>query len=86
VYTDTALHPTRPGAAFFKLIVIGKYFYINSEKNLAKIRAVVYEKNVKSALIRHTPIRKNDVTKPKATLITSKGYFQQPFANKMVQK
>jgi len=30
--------------------------------------------------------RKNDVTEPKDSLITSKGQFQQLFANKFVQK
>jgi len=53
---------------------------------VAKIWSVIFEKNVKSAQLRCTPILKNDVTEPKAILITSKGQFQQPFSNKIVQK
>jgi len=40
-----------------------------------QIHAVVFEKNVKATYIQRTPFRKNDVTVPKATLITSKGQF-----------
>jgi len=37
-------------------------------KKLPQIRADVFKKNVKSAQLRRTPNRKNDVTEPKATL------------------
>jgi len=45
--------------------VMNKYFLLNSEKNLAKIRLVVF-KNVKKTL---TLIPKSDVTEPKARLL-----------------
>jgi len=45
--------------------VMNKYFLLNSEKNLAQIRLVVFEKNVKT----NTLIPKNDITEPKARLL-----------------
>jgi len=38
-------------------------------KNLAQIRFVVFEKNAKTAKLRRTSFRKNDVTEPKARLL-----------------
>jgi len=46
-------------------IVINKYFLQNSEKKLAQIRLVVFEKNAKNAPL----IPKNDVTEPKSRLL-----------------
>jgi len=43
-------------------VVINQYFLLNSEKNLAQIRFVVFEKNAPL-------IPKNDVTEPKARLL-----------------
>jgi len=62
---------------------MSKCFLLTPGKNLAQIRAIAFEKNVKTALHRCTQFHKNDVTMPKATLITmqtSRGQFQQPFA------
>jgi len=36
-------------------VVMSKYFLLNHEKNMAQIRAVVFEKNVKTAQLRRTP-------------------------------
>jgi len=63
-----------------------KCFLLNPGKNLVQIRGVVFEKNVITANFDALQFRKNDVTEPKATLITSKGQFQHPFAYKIVQK
>jgi len=46
-------------------VVMKKYILLNSEKNLAQIYLVVFEKNTKSAPL----IPKNDVTEPKARLL-----------------
>jgi len=46
-------------------VVIIKCFLLNSEKNLAQIRFVVFEKTEKDALL----FPKNDVTDPKASLL-----------------
>jgi len=46
-----------------------------------QIRTVVFEKNVKTAKLRRTLIRKDDVTETKASLKLSKSQFQQPFAS-----
>jgi len=40
--------------------------FLNPEKNFAQIRALVFEKNAKTAQLRHTPFPKNDVIEPKA--------------------
>jgi len=50
-------------------------FLLNHEKNLAKIRAVVFVKNVKPFNSDARQIRKIDVA--------SKGQFQQPFSSLM---
>jgi len=50
---------------------------------LAKIRAVVFEKNVKTANSYALQLHKNDAIESKATLKTSKGQFQQPFLSLM---
>jgi len=60
-----------------------KYFLPKPWKHLAQIRAVVFEINGKTALLRCTTISKNDVTVSKATLKISQGQFQQPFASLM---
>jgi len=46
-------------------VVINKYFLLNPEKKLTKIRLVVFEKNAKTAPL----IPKNDVTEPKVRLL-----------------
>jgi len=52
---------------FSKQVVMDKYFFLNPEKNSAQIRLVVSEENEKT----HTLYPKNDVTEPKARLLTS---------------
>jgi len=42
-------------------VAMNKCFLLSTEKNLAHIRLVVFEKNTKNALL----IPKNDVTEPK---------------------
>jgi len=59
-------------------------FFLNHEKKLVKIRAVIFEKNVKSTELRCTPFQKSDVTEPKATLkLVKVMQFQQPFSSMM---
>jgi len=60
---------------FLQLFVLSKCFLLNPGKKLAQIRAVLFEKNLKTAHLRRTPIPKNDVTEWKSTLKTSKGQF-----------
>jgi len=43
---------------------MSKCFLLNPEKNLAKIRAVVFEKNLKTANSEALHFRKYDVTEP----------------------
>jgi len=50
---------------FSMQVVMNKYFLLNSEKKLAQIRLVVFEKNAKNAPL----IPKNDVTEPKARIL-----------------
>jgi len=52
-------------SAFQCRLVINKCFLLNTEKKLALIRPVVFEKNAKT----HTLITKNDVTEPKVRLL-----------------
>jgi len=52
-------------------------------KKMAKIHAVVCDKNAKTAQLRRTPFRKNDITEPTATINTQQDQFQQPFASLM---
>jgi len=50
-------------------VVMNKYLLLNPKKYLAQIGLVVFEKNAKTAQLRHTRIPKNDVTEPKARLL-----------------
>jgi len=52
---------------FSMQVVTIKCFFLNPEKKIAQICAVVFEKNAKTAQLRHTPIPKNDATESKAT-------------------
>jgi len=51
---------------------------------MEQIRAVVFEKNEKPLYSNVLLFGKNDVTVPKARLITRKSQFQQSFANKII--
>jgi len=47
---------------------LNKCFLLNPEKNLAQIRLIVFEKNVKPLNSDELQFQKNNVTEPKARL------------------
>jgi len=72
-----------PVLRFSQQVVMNKCFLLDPEKNLLQISAVIFEKNVKPLNPDALQFRKNDVTVPQATLITSKGKFRHLFASLM---
>jgi len=77
-----------PVQLFSQQVVMNKCF-LNPEKKLVQIRTVVIRKKKQRktrSTSTHSQFHKNDFTVLKPTLTTSKGQFQQPFANIIVQK
>jgi len=65
---------------------MNKCFLLNSEKNLAQILAVVFEKNEKPLTSDALQFRKNDVTVPKATQKPVKVDFSKHLQTKLFEK
>jgi len=69
-----------PVQRFLKQVAMNKHFFLNGEKILVQIRAVVFGKNIKIAQLRRTSIP------PNATKVSFSNYLQTKlFKNKVIK-